>query len=695
ARKSRILKFRGLIASKSHFQQYLRCISMSLLPKTKDEFSSKEYWNTFFSKRGAKAFEWYGEYAELCGILHKYIRPNDKILVAGCGNSTISADLYKVGIKDIINADISEIVIKQMEEKYRDSCPDMKWLKMDLTASSFEDGEFSCVLDKGTLDALMTDDSQQVVELIDKYFSEINRILRIGGRYVCISLLQEHIIAHVVRWFPANGWMVRVCRCEDAEQSQREEGKFSFPVFVMICTKFKQMPGFKAILELQLQGDTVQRVTNPDQVKDTVRELQQYALLRHNLHSQRIAGENMSVELVDSLSGNKRFILHVVDCPKKSSKLKFAVFIVPHGREQEWMFGNPAGREKLAESASASRLIVVHLCRDQTYTSLSSIQDELSTKVMELAPSRLPSNTKVPFLSVGEDLGSREIRHRGESQFSGPFVIEDVGSSEGTKFRRLIFLNNQNVVQSEAKLILVKDKKKKGNMKLKLDHSYLACEHHLSMIGGLGVIEEPSQVLLVGLGGGPLATYMHRYFTNITLTCVDLDPAIVTVAKNWFGFSPDSRLKVEVEDGLLYICKAAEEALKFKAIMFDVDSKDSSIGLSCPPKAFIEKQFLEKVASCLSLEGILIINLVCRDEKLKSSIVAEVKNVFPSVVCQQIPEEVNNILFCRLNDPKSTNEVMDCFERALTFTNTSLKHKQGSKEDIIDVKESMKNLSLL
>jgi hypothetical protein len=32
---------------------------MNLLPKTHEEFSTAEYWNTFFKKRGRKAFEWY------------------------------------------------------------------------------------------------------------------------------------------------------------------------------------------------------------------------------------------------------------------------------------------------------------------------------------------------------------------------------------------------------------------------------------------------------------------------------------------------------------------------------------------------------------------------------------------------------------------------------------------------------------
>ena len=31
-------------------------------------------------KRGGRSFEWYGEYGELCGLLHKYTRPSDHIL---------------------------------------------------------------------------------------------------------------------------------------------------------------------------------------------------------------------------------------------------------------------------------------------------------------------------------------------------------------------------------------------------------------------------------------------------------------------------------------------------------------------------------------------------------------------------------------------------------------------------------------
>lgn len=41
----------------------------------------------------------------------------------------------------------------------------------------------------------------------------------------------------------------------------------------------------------------------------------------------------------------------------------------------------------------------------------------------------------------------------------------------------------------------------------------------------------------------------------------------------------------------------------YDAIMFDVDSKDVAVGMSCPPPAFVEKPFLQKVRALLKTEG--------------------------------------------------------------------------------------------
>lgn len=55
---------------------------MNLLPKSSKDFGSVDYWEKFFQQRGKQAFEWYGTYLELCGVLHKYIKPREKVRVS-------------------------------------------------------------------------------------------------------------------------------------------------------------------------------------------------------------------------------------------------------------------------------------------------------------------------------------------------------------------------------------------------------------------------------------------------------------------------------------------------------------------------------------------------------------------------------------------------------------------------------------
>ena len=104
---------------------------MNLLPKTREEFRSKDYWDEFFRKR-TNAFEWYGQYNELCGVLDKYCKLKEKLLMIGCGNSQLSEDLYDVGYRHLINIDISEVVINQMKEKNKELRGDMEFIKMDM-----------------------------------------------------------------------------------------------------------------------------------------------------------------------------------------------------------------------------------------------------------------------------------------------------------------------------------------------------------------------------------------------------------------------------------------------------------------------------------------------------------------------------------------------------------------------------------
>lgn len=65
----------------------------------------------------------------------------------------------------------------------------------------------------------------------------------------------------------------------------------------------------------------------------------------------------------------------------------------------------------------------------------------------------LSFTVQVPFLSVGGDLGWREEVNRGVSQLSGEYCVENVKGEDGELYRRLVFLSNAALVQSESRLV--------------------------------------------------------------------------------------------------------------------------------------------------------------------------------------------------------------------------------------------------
>ena len=692
---------------------------MDLLPKNHQDFRQKEYWDSFFRKRGKKAFEWYGEYGELCGILHKYIKQRDTVLVVGCGNSTMSCDLYDVGYKSITSIDLSNQVIEQMQRQNKRERPDLKFETMDATQMSYDESTYSVILDKGTLDAMMTDDSDEVTASVNLMFAEIDRVLRFGGRYIAFSLLQPHILRHAVEWFANDrGWPVRIVRCKEADEGKSLEER-QFPVFAFIATKFKKLNEMIPVLEMGLSSDgQLSRLKSSEDLVGSVRGIQQFAAVRAGVakgnlfkHSDaRHADPSLDLLAPTSTVGGKqitspKYSLFLVD-RENGTALKFAVFIVPQGREAEWLFSTKEGRIHLATSANCKRMVVVHLHREHTYKSLDAIKDELSGYALELAPPDLESNIQVPFLSLGEDeVGDRTERCRGKSELSGEFVVEDI-SANGELFRRLIFFNNKKLIQSEARLKQVKVKKKSKKI---IDTSYLACAHHSAMIGSLGFFSDKLnsnkdtkkfvKCLIIGLGGGALPGYISHQFPNTVIDVVEIDSSIVRVATEHFGFKVNDRLKVITCDGLKYIKELALEEKNadgndsYDIIMFDVDSKDSRIGMSCPPKPFVELEFLLLVNKCLTYNGIFVLNITCRDPTLRTEVVNDIKTAFDGeLLSYRIPQEVNEIFLCwKTSVPEMKSKVNDKHPAIKAFETVN----RVVKDDLLDLSEAIQQVQIV
>jgi hypothetical protein len=57
-----------------------------------------------------------------------------------------------------------------MQDLHRDTRPELVFEKRDALATEYPDAHFSCVLDKGTLDALMPDTEEATVNNINNLF---------------------------------------------------------------------------------------------------------------------------------------------------------------------------------------------------------------------------------------------------------------------------------------------------------------------------------------------------------------------------------------------------------------------------------------------------------------------------------------------------------------------------------------------
>lgn len=333
--------------------------------------------------------------------LHKYIKQQDDVLIIGCGNSTLGRDLYDVGCRfvnyvfsqnqgssrvfysKITNIDISPIVIRQMQSQTDKERPTLKYIQMDALNTTFEDESFNVAIDKATIDALIPDEKPETVIDAHKYFKEICRLLKNGGRYVCVTLLQEHILKLLLEFFPANNFMVRVVRCFEAES--KDESSW-MPIFMVICTKFKALPSL--ILEINLTAsDKMQRLNTKAEMQMQVANVQKAAFVTSGLKRASLAeGGEASFDLFQEGDTIPRYTVYVVDIPKNHKNSEYAAFIAPHGRENEWLFSTEQGRKHLAKESKHNRLAIFTMHTGHKYEDFEGVQKELADVVINLAP---------------------------------------------------------------------------------------------------------------------------------------------------------------------------------------------------------------------------------------------------------------------------------------------------------------------
>jgi len=147
------------------------------------QYGKPEYWEERYT-RDTEPFDWYQRWSGIKDIITQYVLPTHQILHLGCGNSRLSEEMYDDGYINSINIDISQVVIKAMQDKYRDK-QTMRFLHMDTRNLEFDEATFDAVIDKGTLDSLLCGENSTAHA--NKMISEVYRVLSPTGVYVVVS----------------------------------------------------------------------------------------------------------------------------------------------------------------------------------------------------------------------------------------------------------------------------------------------------------------------------------------------------------------------------------------------------------------------------------------------------------------------------------------------------------------------------
>lgn len=159
------------------------------------KYKSVDYWNDRY--KDEESFEWFCDYGKFKEILCNHIKPTDCIVNLGCGNSKMSELMYLDGFKNLINIDYSETLIELMRDRCK-KYKEMSWLTMDINNLQFEANSIDIIIEKGTLDSLLVDESdpwnmtKENQVKINNILKNISKILKPNGLFISITFAQPH-----------------------------------------------------------------------------------------------------------------------------------------------------------------------------------------------------------------------------------------------------------------------------------------------------------------------------------------------------------------------------------------------------------------------------------------------------------------------------------------------------------------------
>jgi spermidine synthase len=134
------------------------------------------------------------------------------------------------------------------------------------------------------------------------------------------------------------------------------------------------------------------------------------------------------------------------------------------------------------------------------------------------------------------------------------------------------------------------------------DRNYLVFNYTRMMMASLYLNPSPKRVLMIGLGGGTLPSTLPKILPSVKIDAVEIDPAVVRVARKFFEFAPGPQTDVFEEDGRVFVKRMLKRGMKYDLVMLDAFDSEYI------PEHLLTREFLLEVRGLLAERGVLAAN---------------------------------------------------------------------------------------
>jgi len=148
----------------------------------------------------------------------------------------------------------------------------------------------------------------------------------------------------------------------------------------------------------------------------------------------------------------------------------------------------------------------------------------------------------------------------------------------------------------------VKTSKTNQSCLYKNDPQRLVFNYTKLLFSSLLINDNPQRILIIGLGGGTMSNSLHILYPTAEIINVEIDPAVIKVARQYFGFFENEQITSKEQDGRIFIKRAALKKEKFDWIILDAFNGDYI------PEHLLTKEFLQEAKNLLSEQGVLSAN---------------------------------------------------------------------------------------